>query len=360
MEIRWTAQVVAGKEWVSQIQLSIPYGFLSGETAGEYLATARRMAKLLGGWEIFDEQTGRVVGDGEPLAVAIPKVPYAYNRKPIRAQRRPAVEPLTITDSIRELMSAVVERLDSSDEDAFLDADDAVQIEGAYGGRVGANRFSFVYLPDRTTTWTFELSEPQVRDVADGHYETVPAERQQQAPEAPREESGEALLVWGDGARDAMLLRSREEARRALTALRASVGATPAWFRLWSRRDDLLFGVVTREEWCVQAVWPNRGYASSQGDDAQSETFEGPTIRGGKRQIPWSQCVDWRLALEAAAEFAASGTLGDLPRRERIDPDVMIRAKGGRPSERRAAVAAALEDSSLRDWATTGGSRRSP
>jgi hypothetical protein len=81
MEIRWTAQE---KETVGQITLNISYGFLSEETAGEYLAIARQLAELLGGWEIFDEQTGRVVGEGESLAGGIPKVTHPYNRKAVR------------------------------------------------------------------------------------------------------------------------------------------------------------------------------------------------------------------------------------------------------------------------------------
>jgi hypothetical protein len=265
-------------------------------------------------------------------------------------------EPLSVDDPVRELMSEVVARLDSSDEDAFLDADDAVQVECAYGGRIGPDRFSFVYLPDRTTTWTFELSERQVRDVASGFYGTIPAiRRERAAAEERRAESGHALLLWGDGPRDGVLLQGGEDARHALTALRASVAGQPLWFRLWSRRDELLFGVVTRDEWCLQAVWPGQGYASSQGDDAQTETFEGPTIKGGKRPIPWSHCVDWRIALEAAVEFARSGALGDLPRRSRIDPDVLIHATRGRARDWKgpSPVPASLEASSLRDWATS-------
>jgi hypothetical protein len=238
-----------------------------------------------------------------------------------------------VRKSLRELMADVVDRLDSSEEDAFLDADDAVQVDDAYGGRVSPDRFEFVYLGDPANRWVFALRERQVRDVAEGHLEVVSAEREALSVRAPGPDRGDPLLVWGDTAADALLVREIEDARAALAALAARAVNAPRWFRLWSRRDDLMFGVILAGECALEIVWSDKRFATSHGDDAQSETFDAPNVQGGRRKIPWSKCIDWNTALRAALDFARTGEVGSLPIEARIDGDVLKRAGRGRGSE---------------------------
>src|SRR5262245_3921501 len=128
-------------------------------------------------------------------------------------------ERLRVTEALRELMAEVVERLDSQEEDTFLDVDDAVQVDGAWGGRVAPDQFRFIYRPERATRWEFTLGERQVRDVADGHLEVVSAVREPMGARAASPEQGVALLMWGDGPSDALSVRDPEALRAALGAL---------------------------------------------------------------------------------------------------------------------------------------------
>lgn len=242
-------------------------------------------------------------------------------------------EHVQVTESLRQLMAEVVTRLDSTDEDVFLDADDAVQVDDAYGGRVKRGSFRFVYLPDDATRWVITLRERQVRDVADGHLQVVSAERETAARPERAPECGDPLLVWGDGPAEALAVRDPEHVRVVLAALAAGATRTPRWFRLWSRRDDLMFGVITVGECRLQIVWSDGRYATSRGTDEQTETFEAPNAKGGLTKISWAECIDWRIALQAALEFTSTGNLGDLPVKEEVWPDVVVRAAGGRAKE---------------------------
>jgi hypothetical protein len=246
---------------------------------------------------------------------------------------RQMTEQVRVTESLRMLMAEVVDRIDSPDEDAFLDADDAVQVEDAWGGRVERDRFRFIYRPDDATAWVITLRERQVRDVAEGHLQVVSAERDTVGIRDREPESGDPLLVWGDGPADALSVRELEHLRVVLTALAASATRAPRWFRLWSRRDDLMFGVVTSGECSLQVVWSGGGYATSRGNDEQTEEFEAPNGEGSVTKVPWSDCVEWRVALQAALEFTGTGKLGTLPVKERVRPDVVVRAAGGRSRE---------------------------
>jgi len=242
------------------------------------------------------------------------------------------LERVRVTDSIRELMAEVVARLDSADEDAFLDADDAVQVEDAYGGRKGRDEFRFVYLQDDATRWVITLRERDVRDVADGQLEILLAKREIVGVSKAARASGDALLVWGDGPIDALSVQDPEHVRVVLAALAADT-SQPRWFRLWSRSDDLMSGVVTGGECSLRVVWSSGRYATSRGNDEQTEEFDAPNGKGSVTRIPWSECVDWSLAIETAVEFAISGKLGGLPVKEQIDGDLLARALGGRGEE---------------------------
>jgi hypothetical protein len=236
-------------------------------------------------------------------------------------------------------MAEVVDRLDSADEDAFLDADDAVQVDDAWGGRVGDDQFRFVYRPDDATRWAITLRERQVRDVATGHLEVVLAELETDAISERQPERGDPLLVWGDGPLDGLSVRETEHARVVLVALAASAEEAPRWFRLWSRRDDMMFGVITAGECSLQIVWSGGGYATSRGNDEQTESFVAPDGEGGVTQVSWSECIEWRLALQGALEFASKGTLSSkrtlaaLPLKKQVRADLIVRALGGRSRE---------------------------
>src|SRR3954471_1544611 len=75
-----------------------------------------------------------------------------------------------IPDDFRAFMRSVVTYLDKRDVQLFLDAEDALDSECGYGGRIdGVDTYRFKYITgDGHHRWDVVIKEAQIRDIADG------------------------------------------------------------------------------------------------------------------------------------------------------------------------------------------------
>lgn len=222
------------------------------------------------------------------------------------------MQPFLIPDDFRAFMQEVVRCLDTPDgAPPLLDAEDALQHETGYGGRVPGGGFRFTYLSrDGRYKWLVDLAEVAVRDIADGLLIEVMGERLDIARTAQREPKGHPLLIWGDHAYDALVPRDRAELLAALEALHAFARTAPRMLRLWSATDDQIVAMIWRDDCALYVVQSPDGYASSCGDTGRTDAFELFDYDGQPYAVPYHDCVPWSAARDALLRFVERGDLG--------------------------------------------------
>ena len=221
-------------------------------------------------------------------------------------------QPFLVPDDFRAFMQRVVGYLDTPGEDKFLDAEDALQDETGYGGRVEGDHYRFTYITrDGLYKWELPLREPAIRDIADGLLIEVMGERYDVVRTKQRQPSGTALLVWGEYVDDALAVQNEEQFLIALDALRATSFDAPRMVRLWSALDDQCVAVLTGEAAALYVVESIDGYATSTGDRTRTESFEMIDHDGTPMTVPWADCIPWEVARRALAQFVRCGELGE-------------------------------------------------
>jgi len=215
-------------------------------------------------------------------------------------------------------MKEVVRCLDAPGaEPALLDAEDALQHETGYGGRIDGGSFRFTYLSrDGRDRWIMELAEAAVRDIADGLLIEVMAERVDLSRATQREPKGHPLLIWGEYGDDALVPRDRAELLAALDTLQALAGAAPRMLRLWSATDDQIVAMLWRDHCALYVVESPDGYATSCGDARRTDAFELFDYDGQPYMVPYHDCVTWPAARDALLRFVERGDLGPRVRSE--------------------------------------------
>jgi hypothetical protein len=219
-------------------------------------------------------------------------------------------EAFVVPDEFRAFMRKVMVKIDWSDEGGSLMGADALQDECGHGGRIETELYRFIYLAkDGEEKWTLTLREQQIRDIANGDLTEVDADRE---AVVVRGAKGEALLVWGEFADDALAIRTQRELGVALDALHAAAEApdSPQTVRMWSTKDDQLFAVIYGDQCAIYVVESTAGYGTSAGDPTRTEAFELTNQDVGTLTVPWSDCVPWDAARAALMRFADTGELG--------------------------------------------------
>ncbi len=221
------------------------------------------------------------------------------------------MQPFLIPDDFRAFLQRVVQHLDTpGDEPMFLDAEDALQDETGYGGRVdGAFRFTYISRDGRFR-WTVPLSEAAIREIADGLLIEVMGERFDLVRTTQRQPKGHPLLIWGEYADDALVVRDRGELLAALDALHALAGAAPRMLRMWSATDDQIVAMIRRDDCALYVIESLDGYATSCGDAGRNDAFELVDYDGQPFTVPYHDCVPWPAARAALLRFVDHGDLG--------------------------------------------------
>lgn len=251
------------------------------------------------------------------------------------------MQPFLIPDDFREFMKSVVVYLDTPNDNMFLDAEDALDAECGYGGRIdGIDTYRFKYItPDGVRRWEIVLKEAQIRDIAIGILIEVDAEPFDIVRTTRREPVGEPLLIWGEYAEDALHVRNETELVGAIDALHASSHERPRMMRLWSAADDQLVAVVWGDRCALYVVESPEGYATSMGDLTLKESFEVVDHEGSTLTVPLADCVSWDYARRALVRFIEHSDLGDVPVEGRI-PSLLLMMGD---VDRKAALAARAE-----------------
>jgi len=263
-----------------------------------------------------------------------------------------------IPDDFRAFMQQVVAYLDLPLDDKFLDAEDALQNEVGYGGRVdGVDAYRFTYIsPDGLYKWEVPLREGAIRDIADGLLIEVFAERREIVRTKRRQPTGEPLLVWGEYRDDALAITSEAHLLGALDGLHAVAADQPRMLRLWSAHDDQCVAVIFGDECALYVVESLEGYGTSVGDRARRDRREVLDYDGNPLEVVGSDCVPWTHARQALAYFVSHGELGPHIEIDGRIPSMLLMMGD---IDRRAALAARgdapreLDRSSLPRLATT-------
>jgi|SRR5665647_32638 len=230
-----------------------------------------------------------------------------------------------IPDDFRAFMKSVVVYLETPSGEMFLDAEDALDSECGYGGRIdGVDTYRFKYITnDGHHRWDVVLKEAQVRDIADGLLIEAEGERFDIVRTSRRTPVGEPLLIWGEYADDALSVRSEGELLRALDLLHDASLDKPRLLRLWSAADDQLVAALWNQRCALYVVESADGYATSTGDQTLTESFEVKDHEGKNLAVPWSDCVSWEYARRAMVRFVEHSDLGDIPVEGRI-PSLLL------------------------------------
>jgi hypothetical protein len=217
-----------------------------------------------------------------------------------------------VPDDLRAFMRSVVGYLDAPRADKFLDAEDALQHECGYGGRIdGAALYRFHYLtPDGAHRWAIVLGEQEIRAIADGLQVEVEGDRSELSRASQRERTGQPLLVWGAYNDDALLVGGLDDLMMALEILRQYAVDKPRILRLWSPSEDQLVAVLWRDECALYVIESAEGYATSRGDPLRTGAFEVLDHDGVALFVRHADCVPWAIASRALIRFAAHGELG--------------------------------------------------
>jgi len=220
-------------------------------------------------------------------------------------------EPFLVPDDFRVFMQRVVAYIDTPGEDQFLDAEDALQDETGYGGRVEADLYRFMYITrDGLYKWELPLREAAIRDIADGLLIEVMGERRDIVRTKQRLPSGEPLLVWGEYVDDALAIRDEEQFLAAVDGLQQSSYDAPRVLRVWSATDDQCVAVIKGEACALYVVESLDGYGTSTGDRTRTESFEVVDHDHKPFLVPWADCIPWGVARQGLAHFIQHGDLG--------------------------------------------------
>jgi hypothetical protein len=235
------------------------------------------------------------------------------------------MKPFLIPDDFRAFMKSVVVYLETPNDQLILDAEDALDAECGYGGRIdGIDTYRFKYITsDGAKRWDVVLKEAQIRDIADGLLIEVDADPFEIVRTSRRTPVGEPLLVWGEYADDALLVRSETDLLLALDALHRASLERPRLMRLWSAADDQLVAALWADRCALYVVESADGYATSTGDLTLTESFEVKDHEGKTLAVPWSDCVSWEYARRAMVRFVEHSDLGDIPVEGRI-PSLLL------------------------------------
>jgi len=230
-----------------------------------------------------------------------------------------------VPNDFRAFMKSVVVYLETPNDQQHLDAEDALDSDCGYGGRIdGHDTYRFKYITnDGHHRWDVVLKEAQIRDIADGLLIEVEGEPFDIVRTSRRTPVGEPLLIWGEYADDALSVRSEGELLRALDILHGASIAKPRLLRLWSAADDQLVAALWDERCALYVVESADGYATSTGDQTLTESFEVKDHEGKNLAVPWSDCVSWEYARRAMVRFVEHSDLGDIPVEGRI-PSLLL------------------------------------
>ena len=230
-----------------------------------------------------------------------------------------------IPDDFRAFMRSVVGYLDTPNGQPFLDAEDALDAECGYGGRIdGADTYRFKYITsDGHHRWDVVVKEPQIRDIADGLLIEVMGERFDIVRTHRRTPVGEPLLIWGEYPEDALRVRSEGELLGAIEALHASSIDRPRLLRVWSAADDQLVAALWGDVCALYIIESVDGYATSTGNQGRTDSFEVKDHEGRTLTVPWADCVTWDYARRALVRFIEHSDLGDIPVEGRI-PSLLL------------------------------------
>lgn len=228
-------------------------------------------------------------------------------------------QPFLVPDDFRAFMKQVVSYLDApsgSDTGAkFVDAEDALQDETGYGGRVdGADLYRFTYITSNGHhKWVVELREAAIREIADGLLIEVMGERFELLRTNRREPKGHPLLIWGEYGDDALLVRDHTELVDALDALHALAQTSPRMLRMWSAADDQVIAMMWQDDCALYVVESLDGYSTSRGEGERAQrTGSFPIVDHDGRpfSVPYQDCVPWAVARGALLQFIDRGDLG--------------------------------------------------
>lgn len=245
-------------------------------------------------------------------------------------------QPFLVPDDFRAFMQRVVAYLDAPGDDKFLDAEDALQDQTGYGGRVEGDSYRFTYITaDGLSKWELPLKEAAVRDIADGLLIEVMGERRDIVRTKHREPTGEPLLVWGEYRDDALAIRSDEQFGAAIDALHAAAFDAPRMLRLWTACDDQCVAVIKGDACALYVVESLEGYGTSTGDLARTDAFQLTDHEGKPMTVPWADCIAWPQARRALVHFLRQGDLGEVAIDGRI-PSLLLMMGD---IDRRAAIA---------------------
>jgi hypothetical protein len=234
-----------------------------------------------------------------------------------------------IPDDFRAFMQQVVAYLDVPAEDRFLDAEDALQDEVGYGGRISTGEagdtYRFIYITsDGRYKWELVLSETAVRDIADGLLIDAEGTQHDLVHTRARQPRGEPLMIWGEFGDDALRVSDHRALIAALDSLHASSVEEPRMLRLWTAYDDQLVAVVYGELCALYVVESPDGYATSTGDLARNDSFRARDHDGKPLTVPYADCVTWDRARNALLTFVDHGTLGPEIRIEGRIPSLLL------------------------------------
>ena len=230
-----------------------------------------------------------------------------------------------VPDDFRAFMRSVVVYLDTPNQELEIDAEDALDAECGYGGRIdGHDTYRFKYISaDGHHRWDVVLKEAQIRDIADGLLIEVEAERFDIVRTHRRTPVGEPLLVWGEYPDDALRVRSETELLGALDALHAASADKPKLLRVWTAADDQLVAVLWNDACALYVVESPDGYATSMGDHERNDSFQLADHEGHQLTVPWADCVSWDYGRRALVRFIEHSDLGDVPVEGRI-PSLLL------------------------------------
>ena len=189
--------------------------------------------------------------------------------------------------------------------------ENALEHECGRGGRIerGSTTYRFTYLEKGTGgRWEIELGEQQIRDIASGILEEVPA---LQLAEGTRANRGDALIVWGEYDDDALRIRSLTDLGIALDGMAAASMEAPCMIRLWGTSDQQAIAALNGPDAAIYVVASEAGYGRSVGDPTRTETFRIIDHDVGPIDVPWADVIPWHIARAALLRFVEHGDLGD-------------------------------------------------